>query len=499
MKKINLLLLGATLSYSYLFYRESTGLNFFLFSVLLCSCCAWINPEARRNMTWFFAALGSLITGFAVLYMGNVLAVTGNILSLALLSAFTVEPRTSALSAWMYSAYSTVTSVVYMSASFFNYFSPTGMPAERQKRGLGIWVFILPLLALLFFFILYQQGNILFLDLTRKINLDFISMPWVLFSTGGFILMYSFFRYRTIPSMLEYEMKQGTNLERNVRSGKWIRKYLPLSQEYKSGVIMLALLNVLTLLVNILDFRFLFLNGKLPAGIIYSEFVHQGTGMLMVSIFFAIALLLFYFRAELNFTKGRRILLYLTYVWILQNIFMIVTCFMKNNLYIHEYGFTYKKIGVIVWLLLVLFGLITTGIKLWTLKTNYFLFRVNSWLVYGTLVVSTLFNWDKLIAEYNIGYAKAVDYSYLFTLSPNVLPPLMESYHKGKAPAEIKNYNDERMAEVREVSGSIEFVPNLKFKLSAFLAEQRMISWKSTCLAKDKLERELLPGTNAVH
>ena len=493
MKKNDLLILSTTLLYSILFYKQSLGVNYLLFSICLSMLSAFAFRERKKTMNWKLALAGTLISGCAVFYLGSGLAVLANILSIALLSAYTFEPRTSVITAWFFSAYSVLSSVVYLFISMFRSREEEGQAIIRKRAPIGFWPLFLPVLAVLFFFLLYQQGSVIFYDFTKKISLDFISIPWVLFSLGGFLLMYGFFRYRTIPALLESEIRIGNGVYMNSTAPAFFRNVFSLSQEYLSGVIMLALLNGLTLLINFLDARFLFINGALPTGISYSQFVHQGIGALIVSILFAILLILFYFRAELNFSKGRNILAWLTYGWIFQNIFMLYTCFVKNSIYIHEYSLTYKRIGVIVWLLLALFGLLTTAVKVWRYRSNYFLFRVNAWLCYGTLVLASLINWDRSVAIYNIHYSRTVDYMYLLSLSYNALPPIVEECAKGNPFG-----NKWASSPLGEAMERNIYINILGTKLNSFLQRQKKKDWQSYCISENMTKQKLLEDLKRV-
>jgi hypothetical protein len=158
--------------------------------------------------------------------------------------------------------------------------------------------------------------------------------------------------------------------------------------------------------------------------------VHQGTGTVIVSIVIAISIILFYFRGTLNFSEQSKTIKVLAYLWIAQNVFMLISTGFRNDLYIAEYGLTYKRIGVYIYLLLASIGLVTTFIKILKLKSNHFLFRSNGWLFYGVLIIACFVNWDVMITWYNIQLPKQIEKTYLVKLSDKTLPQLfaLESY-----------------------------------------------------------------------
>ena len=52
------------------------------------------------------------------------------------------------------------------------------------------------------------------------------------------------------------------------------------------------------------------------------EFVHDGTYILIINIIISILLVLYFFKANLNFFKKNKILKTLTYIWVGQNFFL---------------------------------------------------------------------------------------------------------------------------------------------------------------------------------
>jgi Domain of unknown function (DUF4173) len=147
---------------------------------------------------------------------------------------------------------------------------------------------------------------------------------------------------------------------------------------------------------------------------------------LIFSILLAISIIVYFFRANQNFYKNNLWLIRLTYLWIFQNALLLASIVYKNQLYISELGLTYKRIGVYVYLLLTLAGLILTFWKVRKLKTIWYILRKNTLTAYIMLIISCLLNWDSYIAHYNINKAKVLDVIYLLNLSDKTLPDLKD-------------------------------------------------------------------------
>lgn len=482
MKKNNLILATAVALYSLLFYQQSPGINFLLFSLALVVLLLIRNTSLLKNKLWLCAAIGSLLSGACLAYSGNTLSLIANIVSLGLLSVYSLYEG-SLVFALLHALFS------YSSSLFFVFVDRLKKKQEEIQEGettasspiRKITLVVIPVLIAVVFFFMYRGSNVLFNEFAKKINLDFISMNWIAFTLGGFILLYGFFHSRQISIFATYDQKTGNTLEHDTTSTAILfGKKLSISDESFSGIVLFILLNVLLLIVNVLDINFLFIDGKLPAGLTYSEFVHQGTGMLITSILAGILIILFYFRGAMNFYERNSVLKLLAFLWIVQNVCMLFSTSMRNNMYISEYGLTYKRIGVYAYLILTVIGLCTTLIKIGKTKSNMYLFRINSWLFYGALILCCFVNWDSLITNYNIHTARQLEKKYLAGLSYANLPQLYElradSIHKHK---EFVLEESEILSDTRSYNSTYDFESSLNRKLFMFVHKQKTADWRS--------------------
>ena len=419
MKKNDWILLATVAAYSFLFYKQNAGINFTLFTIMLIIALFIKNKQLIKQNTWKMVAAGSLISSLCVGYYGTDLAIIANVLSVSLLSALSYSPSASVLISLLFSLYS------YASAPAMMFLDWQSRKLKSSSSGIKWRLILGPVFITVIFFLMYRASNTLFNNFTKNINPDFISWHWILFTTGGLILSYGFFYHQRIEPLDEMDRNSPNEINpKNLRIVTWFGKEIAIHDEEFSGRLLFILLNALLLIVNALDIQFLFINRQLPGDVTYSEFVHQGTGMLITSIMIAIAIILFYFRGALNFSEKSKFIKTLAYLWIIQNAFMILSTAFRNNMYVMEYGLTYKRIGVYIYLLLTLIGLFTTAIKILKHKSNAFLFRINGWIFYGFLIITTFVNWDRLIIDFNVHKAKQTQRDYLLTLSSTVLPKL---------------------------------------------------------------------------
>ncbi|MES2619737.1 MAG: DUF4173 domain-containing protein [Bacteroidota bacterium] len=477
MKTNDYLIAIATLIYSYLFYEQSGGINFFIFSVLLTAFCVFKDRGLLKQRAWIAAAAGNILTGFAVFYYGTGFTIAANIISLLLLAAVSFNPAASLFVSAVNSLYSYLMTIPAMIVQVL-------VKGKEEDTGKGInlkkiLLLILPLLVCFIFFLLYREANPLFEEVTDKINLDFISADFILFTFFGLILLYGFFYQRAAKGLSEADSQNSNQLEfisEEKHQQSFFASMVSIGSEIFTGMALLILLNVLLLSVNGIDLYYLCFKQQLPGHLTLSQYLHDGTNALIVSIVFAIGILLVFFRGRLNFIAESRPLRWLAYVWVVQNIFMILSTANRNWFYISNFGLTHKRLGVYVFLLLCITGLVTSLLKVAQVKSNWFLFRKNSWACYAALIFVSLVNWDATIAAYNLdlAYTKNVkpDTYYLCQLSYTALPVLQHYYEMEQSGNTDTTFFDANLIAV------------MAFNSRELLHEADYTGWQSGCIIK---------------
>ncbi|HQI69554.1 MAG TPA: DUF4173 domain-containing protein [Bacteroidales bacterium] len=502
MKKNDVLLIISVALYSWLFYHQLPGINMLLFSAALIAMLLIRNKSLIKDTAWYITASGSIVSGVCVMLYGTWLAFAANLVSLSLLSSLSISRGSSVIMAGVYSVYSYLTSIGFMVVDLIERRMKKNSQTGSKfwlKAGIGVAIFAV----LIVFFVLYRQSNPLFKDLTNKINLDFISWPWVRFTLLGFLVLYGFYYSRNFPAVYRWDVNIPMNLDANTYLEKGSRlfgKKINENGERVSGVVLLALLNVMLLVVNVLDIIYLWITNRPPEGMTLSENLHQGTTTLIISIVFAILIILFYFRGYINFSDKNKTIKWLALLWLLQNVFVLVSTGYRNLLYVSEYNLTYKRLGIYIWLTLTLIGLVTTIYKLVHKKTNLYLFKTNGWAFYIFFVLFACFNWDAVITKFNIQNSKNIDKNYLVELSsPANIPDLL------KLPADEKDFMQESTTEDQmyyEDSYSKRsyydklfyrgnYTAKLHKRLFDFLDNRSSVGWQSWNLGAVKTEKEI--------
>ena len=431
MKKTDVLLMISTLIFSLLFYRQSPGINYLIFNLVLI-LALWIkSPLTINRWNIILVTLGAIISAGNIVWNNTALAITMNFLSLVVLAGLALNPQSSFLVAVINSIFSFLASVlielvVKIDRSIYG---PSQKDNQARPSRLKFLTFFVPGIIAAVFFFLYASANPAINELLAQINFDFVSWDWIRFTLFGFFLLFGFFYQSNIDSLTLADNKAPNILKRK-KSVKQSLNTLALKYELKSGWLLLLMLNLLLFGFHMVDGYFILMK-KYEGTLQYSAYLHQGVNTLITSIVLAILVILYYFRANINFHKQNGKIKRLAYLWVFQNALLVGTTIYKNFQYVDEYGLTYKRIGVYIYLLLTFIGLVTTLIKINKLKSNWYLVRVNSWLFYGVFIMASFLNWDKLITRHNLSKTDKVDTVYLINLTSKNLPELIAMKNKG--------------------------------------------------------------------
>jgi uncharacterized integral membrane protein len=496
--------------FSFLFYEQTAGLNFFLFSIAIVASLGWMRRDTAMNKHWYVSALLVLVSGFAVYLNGSRPAIIANGAALMLFSAQSAVPGTSLVASFFLSVCSVGGAYVFMILDFFDRraknaeATPDGEIKQRKNNG-KIWAVLVAVLIVLLFFVMYRSTNVLFKELTKHINLDWISWKWCFFTAIGAVVVYGLFYLRKFGGIGGDSPTYKRDLETQEEGNEnWGDTLMSVDNERFLGNLLFALLNILVLFVNGVDLMFQFGDGILPEGITYTSYVHQGVGMLIVNVLLAMLLVLFFFRGRINFDKGYKTMRVLAILWMVQNILMLFFMAGRNNLYTEMFGMTYNRIGVYFYLLLTAIGAATIVFKVYARKTNTWLFRINTWLFFSVFVFSSLISWSRFITWYSLNKSSYVNRSYLSTLSYQSLPYLVElNTHPEKFPdKELKEDYEDDFTDIVDMLNNRtwgnhqdQFSIRVCRRVYVQLSDYKKEDWRSRTLNGDRVEKELLGMT----
>ncbi|TKD12946.1 MAG: DUF4173 domain-containing protein, partial [Mesorhizobium sp.] len=93
------------------------------------------------------------------------------------------------------------------------------------------------------------------------------------------------------------------------------------------------------------------------------------------------------------------------YVWVAQNIVLVVSSILRLDLYIGIYALTYWRIAAFVWMGLVAAGLSLIIARIALEKSNEWLLSANLLTLSMTLYACCFINYAALIANYNVEHS----------------------------------------------------------------------------------------------
>lgn len=423
MKKKNVLILLAATAYCLLFYKQSPGINQLIFTAVLIPLLWLTDRNLSRNKAWMAVAAGALLTSTGSLLYGTQLSQLANILSLGMLASLSFNGSSSLIFTIAHGAYSWIMLPITPFRRKPEAENQEGETAFSMNKFLKVF---LPLLVAVLFFQFYKAASPDFKKLMDYVFYHFMSFDFLWFSICGLICCYVFFNQHLIQGLFNKDQQASNLLTPGIRANE-MNIFSNLQSEYSAALLMFTILNILLLLVNALDIKAYFAPALQLDAEAHSQTVHLGINVLIFSIVIAILLTLYFFRGNLNFITNHRTLKFLAIAWMAQNILLVFGCAVKDLHYVQEFGLTYKRIGVFIYLLLTLIGLSTTLIKLIQLKSNWYLLRKNAWAFFLVLVVSSLIHWDKIIVRYNLYHAKVAEPTYLMEFSNESLPYLLQT------------------------------------------------------------------------
>lgn len=412
--------LALAVLFTFLFNGAGLGLNLLLFELVAFGTLAVLGRlPLKRDV--FITMGGSLLTAMLVVLYGSTLAILMNMFSVVLAMGVVLAPELGALH---HALALGLSHLVDAQRALWRSMPGATAPVRGITARAAITGAMVPLVVLLFVS-LYSASNPIFGELVDEfhgwIGKPSASLPFV------FLLGLALSCFLLLLTRNEQLMRWATGKRDALMPGD-TQQSPALRAEVRTGIVLLGTLNALLLLLNVLDIYHVWFNFSFT-GQYLKEFVHQGTWLLTVSIVLGALIVLYYFRGELNFFARNRTIKALSYVWLAQNAVLAISVAVRDYWYIHHYALAYKRIGVAFFLLAALVGLVLIMQKVRRRRSHHFLVRWNMLSVYLIALSMSLFDWDTLIARYNVAHGEKafVELNFLGKLDEKALPYLIVS------------------------------------------------------------------------
>ena len=433
MKKTHLLILALVTAVLFvvLFYKKSLGINLLLFQAVMIPVMLYVNRPVKFNLLTSSILFATGLSAIFAVVVNTSWGIVVNFLLLFCLGYVLAFPKGKS---FFHAACGTFLRCFLAQISMFTSHpeektnSNSGSPLKRKLYKFFFFFFI-PVCILLFFFLLYLTSSSIFFKSVQP----FLNKIADLFSNVKFSLFFCFIlglivvnpllmRTKKLP-IYEHDLSSSNHLKRIRKKHFFSFRATALKTQNITGVVLLFMLNALILCFNYIDITNIWIGFEWN-GTFLKEFVHEGTWILLFSVFISAIIALYFFNNNLNFYSKNKLLKRLTVLWIVQNLIMTISVVIRNLYYINHFGLAYKRIAVLFFLILVAIGLVTIIIKVLKIKSSYFLWRVNGFSLLVVLTVSALFNWDVMIAKYNFAHynRSLIEYRFMYKLSDAALP-----------------------------------------------------------------------------
>jgi uncharacterized protein DUF4153 len=192
----------------------------------------------------------------------------------------------------------------------------------------------------------------------------------------------------------------------------------------------LILFNLLFAVQTVLDVIYLWGNAALPADITYAVYAHRGAYPLIVTALLAAGFVLIAMKPG-GPAEQSPVIRPLVYLWVAQNVMLVISSILRLDLYVQIYLLTYWRIAAFIWMLLVAIGLVLIVIRIARRYSDEWLIRANLITLFGTLYICSVVNFAAVIADYNVSHSRqaggtgvSVDMHYLTLLGPQALPAI---------------------------------------------------------------------------
>lgn len=424
--------------YYFFFWEEKPGLNLFIFNFLLLG---FNYPKMPKNKITFLLLAVAFISSISVLLINTEIGILINLLIMIVVLGYNLLPQiNSPISAGLVLFLNTVLNIRHLATPISSVLEGMAPKSEILNRFLKIVkISVLPIALFILFILIFQTANPIFLEKTlflqQALEVFFkkfptFSIPRTVFTIFGYIILLGIFFNRNLQLGINYFTNKNTSIK-------------PPSDEignemFQTATISFIGLNALLLSVNFIDMQYLWFNFADTSAAEMSKLVHSGTYLLIISVLISIGILVFFFKGDLNFHKKNKFLTSLAFAWIAQNTILIGSVFIRNYKYVEMYGLTHKRIGLSVFLIMALIGLLTITWKIIKKLNINFVFISNTWAFMLALLILGFVNFDKIIAENNLKRPNC-DLEYVKSLSIHAIPTILK-YHPELKKEDFNSY-----------------------------------------------------------
>ncbi|AZV77718.1 DUF4173 domain-containing protein [Parasedimentitalea marina] len=411
-----------TLLADWLFWQQNLGLSVVLFALALSSSILALKPGGASRRETVTAFVFELACNLPVVEQLQPMSFLFTVIGIIVLIVWVAYGRVIEWwqAAWAFLRLSIVGPFVLpVTIAGEIKGAQTKVDLKQQTKAL-----ILPLsIGLVFLFLLTSANPILERFLDQFAALEFLSpkqiwrgLFWI--ATASLIWPYLNLREKWLGPVAKAPEFASTR-------SPWLSSIVNAESVRNS----LILFNVLFLVQTVMDIGVLTGGMSLPDGMTFARYAHRGAYPLVATALIAGVFAI----ATHKMIKENRFQQKLLYLWLGQNLFLVITAAYRLSLYVDAYTLTYLRVSAFIWMLLVFAGLILTLVQVSQSKSISWLVRSNLVVLAATLYLCCFVNFAYVIASYNLQNATAenrFDERYICELGEQALPLILEQDRK---------------------------------------------------------------------
>jgi hypothetical protein len=421
----------------FLIYDQPVAISLLIFAALLGVVVLAVHPIALGKRA-LLAQVGLLLAGLVPL-AENVSWLSASV-ALISLSVFALSVAGRLSSSLTRAGRAVLVFLVVapfrLVRDFFRWRRAARRLGKRRIRLAAVAVWIMPVALSVVFLGLFGAANpvidywLSLIDLWTL--LDLIEVFRLIFWVFMLVLVWAFLRPR-LPFFLRRAPRPsamppaGQPAAPGPKAGQSIEDIV-----FGKAAILRALLvfNLMFAVQTVLDAAYLWGGAALPDGMTYASYAHRGAYPLIVTALLAAGFVLAAMRPG-SATSNDRLIRWLVYLWVAQNIVLVISSILRLDLYVGIYALTYWRVAAFIWMGLVAAGLVLIIARIAAGKSNGWLSAANLLALSATLYACCFINFAAMIARYNVehsfemtGRGISLDVWYLRSLGPAAFPAI---------------------------------------------------------------------------
>lgn len=415
----------------FLFYGQPVGITVFIFAIVLAAALVAMHPAALNDArVWLkpaalFAALLPLVENVSPLSVLVAIAALA-IFALSLAGRLRTRPARIARQLGLF----LLAAPFRFARDFFRWRKVARQLGQRRIRLAAIAVWVMPLTLGGVFLALFGAANPIIEHWLSLIDLyallDKIEVVRLIFWLVMLAGVWAFLRPR-LPRFVS-RLRRVLPATRLARPAKTSAEDILFG---KAAILRaLVVFNALFAVQSVLDATYLWGGVALPDGLTYAAYAHRGAYPLVATALLAAGFVLVALRSGSE-TSRDPLMRRLVYLWVAQNIALVISSILRLDLYVGVYALTYLRVAAFIWIGLVAAGLALIIARIALQKTGEWLLSANLLTLSATLYACCFVNFAATIANYNVdhsyemnGPGTGLDIYYTRSLGPAALPAL---------------------------------------------------------------------------